>query len=157
LSDETDVLLGLIDQENARVIHYQEERTNTTNIIFVVAGAIVAVLSIDQKICGNNDAILSFILIPLGLLGIFLNIKYHERVYYHELLRGIYSDQLNRLLPDVSLRNAKQKVKTIYSKQSKFFRLFYKSTLWKTWVMVNLITVVFGIVLLFVSFTNVCK
>jgi hypothetical protein len=38
MSVETDVLTGLIDQENARVIHYQEERTNTTNIIFAIAG-----------------------------------------------------------------------------------------------------------------------
>lgn len=156
MSDETDALIGLIDQENARVIHYQEERTSTTNIVFAVAGAIIAVISIDQKICGSTDAILCFILIPLGLLGIFLNIKYHERIYYHELLRGIYSNQLSMLLPEVAIRKANQKVKTIFSKESRFFRFVYKSTLWETWVIVNSITVVFGIIVLVASLRNSC-
>ncbi len=156
MSVETDTLLGLIDQENARVIHYQEERTTTTNIIFVVVGIIIAIIGIDQNICGNADTILSLILIPLGLLGAFLNYKYHERIYYHELLHDNYSEHLNKLLPKAAIGKAKRKAKETFAKETRLFKFITKSTLWAPWVMVNFITVAFGIIVLVISIEKAC-
>lgn len=159
MSEATDVLLGLIEQENARVIHYQEERANTTNIIFVLAGAMIALISFDGRIGGPIDIFLASLLFLLGLLGMLLNAKYHERIYYHESRgKGFYT-KLDQIMPDASIGKILKRVSDRFDgkilldddqeqKESGLTIFLHKRNLWRTWISVNAITSIVGVILL---------
>jgi uncharacterized membrane protein YbhN (UPF0104 family) len=165
MSTDTEILLGLIAEANARVIHYQEERTNTTNIIFVIATALIGIILSDGSI-ENFDWILAILIILSGTLGALLTAKYHERIYFHGIIFDKYVELLDKETPALAIakviseakdtiRGPKDKNTTgnAKGKRRKFTlnRFLYYTTLWKAWVVVNALVILIGIVILMIA------
>lgn len=154
MSDDAEALLRLIERDNDRVLHYQDQRTNTTNVIFVVAGAIAGAIAIDNKVCGPYDLILAGILAAAGILGVWLNTKYHERINYHEVRYEALISRLNEILPNATIGKIIENSDRKAQEHSRVRRFFSKRTLWRAWVLANLIAVVLGVALAFVASRN---
>jgi hypothetical protein len=145
-----EILLSLLEQENARVIHYQEERANSTSITFVFASAIIGIILLDGHINTLFDKGLATLLISLGLIGFLLTLKYHERIYRHELRYGFLLNELDGVmqssLTDRAENHIKEKMKKTWEVKWKI-----KIYLWPLWLISHTLIILVGITIFLIA------
>jgi hypothetical protein len=98
MADRIDVLLAMFKQYLGQALHHQKQRSTTANILLILAGAAIGLITFDRELGGKTDVIAAFFLIGVGCFGCFWSVKQHERyAFYLERAQG-YRNKL-----DVSL------------------------------------------------------
>lgn len=125
-----DVLLELYKQNDARAIHHQEQRSTVANLLLVLAGGLIALITVDQKI-EHADLAPAGLLLLVGLFGAFWSAKQHERFAFYnnraeehwkEITRRLGYARLERLLKVAALKTKKE------------YPLLYRLRVWSLWV-----------------------
>jgi hypothetical protein len=94
--DEKDAVFGMFKHYMDHGLHHQQQRSTIANIVLVLSGAIVGLVTFDQEICGPD---VIAVLVGLGLFGVAWSAKQHERyAFYLQRGRG-YRDALATAFP----------------------------------------------------------
>lgn len=115
--DIKDMLWGLYQEHYAHIRHYESQRSTVTNLLIIIAAALLAFITYDKAIT-RADIPLACMLFITGLFGAAFSIKYHERtsLHYQRVLK--YRDKLDKLFEPpfiIALKEeADQQLKAIY-------------------------------------------
>ena len=143
MEQEREILWSMyqLNMEHSR--HHQDQRVGATNIVLVVAAGILSLIALDQQLEGT-DRYLAYALIVLGVYGILLAAKQHERVaFYRERARG-YRTRLDELLPEARL----VQIQKAADKKTAFkYDWQYKMRLWHLWLMLDAMIIGMGVLL----------
>ena len=101
MTDEKGILLTMFKHYMDQGLHHQNQRSTTANIILVLSGALIGLITIDRTF-NDTDLVAAIFIIGLGLFGALWSAKQHERyAFYLERARG-YRDKLNSILSSIS-------------------------------------------------------
>ncbi|HEY9748366.1 MAG TPA: hypothetical protein V6C63_06800 [Allocoleopsis sp.] len=128
MADSTDVLLKLCEQRWAEVKQAEDQRSALSNIILLIASAIVGIFT--QKGLDSNNLPLSLLLIFLGIYGAIGSRKYRERIHYSLSILKLYRDRLNELYPDAQIEERRIQAKEFHEKRHPFMTKIYPNQLW---------------------------
>ena len=128
MADTSDVLLKLNEQKWAEVKQSEDQRAVLTNVILLIASAIVGVFT--QKGLDRNGLPLSILLIYLGIYGIIVARKYRERIHYALSIIKLYRDRLNELHPDAEIEERRLKAKELHDKLHPLIIKINPNNLW---------------------------
>lgn len=147
--DTKEILVELIKSNLDEIRHTENHRANITNIILIIVGGVLALLSNDKL--DNQTLYVSVFLIFLGLFGVFVTRKLYERQKWY---MGRVSDLYGR----IDLLDKELKIQELYhnhelrhKRENKFYSKVRMNTLWTA---VFLFVVVLGVILLIVSIKN---
>jgi len=76
--DEKDVLLAFNREHYARLQHYETQRTAASNLLVIIAAAILAFVTFDKALT-IADLPLTILLLFIGMFGAAFCVKYYER------------------------------------------------------------------------------
>ncbi|MEH2171204.1 MAG: hypothetical protein V7K41_32020 [Nostoc sp.] len=130
MADSTDVLLKLSEQRWAEVKQAEDQRSALSNIILLIASAIVGIFT--QKGLDRNNLPLSLLLIFLGIYGAIGSRKYRERIHYSLSILKLYRNRLNELHPDAQIEERRIQAKEFHEKLHPLMTKFYPNHLWVT-------------------------
>ncbi|MBD2104681.1 hypothetical protein [Leptolyngbya sp. FACHB-261] len=128
MADSTDVLLKLCEQRWAEVKQAEDQRSALSNIILLIASAIVGVFT--QKGLDRNNLPLSLLLIFLGIYGAIGSRKYRERIHYSLSILKLYRDKLDELYPDAQIEKLRIQAKDFHEKRHPLMTKIYPHQLW---------------------------
>jgi hypothetical protein len=150
--DEKDALFGMFKQYMEQGLHHQQQRSTIANIVLVLSGAIVGLVTFDEEICGP-DVIAGIFLVGLGLFGAAWSAKQHERyAYYLRRARG-YRDALAAALPlDMASIN-----KTADETTAKRYRILHRLRLWYFWTFLYVLVVAVGVLIIVYASRTLCE
>src|SRR5438128_7077133 len=103
--DQREVLVGLLKEHYNHVSHYETQRSTVSNLIVIVAAAILAFVTHDNALTGS-DLPLAFLLLLVGVFGIAFAAKYYERTKANADRYYKYRDKLDELFFDSKVLNA---------------------------------------------------
>jgi TctA family transporter len=104
--DAKNVLLAFLKEYYARLQHYETQRSAVSNLLVIIAAAILAFVTYDKALT-LADLLLTILLFVVGLFGAAFVAKYYERsARYFERIKSIRTklDELlfqSRLLNDL--------------------------------------------------------
>jgi hypothetical protein len=75
--------------------HQESQRSTATNLVLVVAAAILSIITISKSI-DMTDLPLTIFLVVLGVFGAILSMKHYERFARHQTLAGAYRVALDK-------------------------------------------------------------
>jgi len=102
MSDTTEILIHMMEQQLSQAKQSEDQRSNITNFIILIAVAIQGVLS--QTGFTRQSLPLTITLIVVGIFGVIATAKLYERFRYHyEVMRQIRK-KLEELHPDATIR-----------------------------------------------------
>ena len=102
MTETTEILIHVMEQQLSQAKQSEDQRSNITNIIVLIAAAIQGVLT--QTGFTKNALPLSITLIIIGLFGIVATSKLYERFRYHyEVMRQI-REKIEALNPDTTIK-----------------------------------------------------
>jgi hypothetical protein len=128
MADSTDVLLKLCEQRWAEVKQAEDQRSALSNIILLIASAIVGIFT--QQGLDRNNLPLSLLLIFLGVYGAIGVRKYRERIHYSLSIIKLYRDKLDKLYPDAQIEALRIQAKEFHEKRHPFMTKIYPNQLW---------------------------
>ena len=149
--DENDALFGMFKQYMEQGLHHQQQRSMIANIVLVLTGAMVGLVTFDNEICGP-DVITGIFLVGLGLFGAAWSAKQHERyAYYLRRGRG-YRDALAAALAiDMASIN-----KTADQATAKKHRVLHRMRLWYFWTFLYVLVVAVGVLIVVYASQTPC-
>jgi hypothetical protein len=102
VSETTEILTNVMEQQFSQARQSEDQRSNLTGIIVLIAAAIQGGLS--QAGLTRNSLLLTITLIIIGVFGMIATMKLYERFRYHyEVVRQIRK-KLEELHPDSTIR-----------------------------------------------------
>lgn len=102
MTETTEILIHVMEQQFSQAKQSEDQRANITNIIVLIAAAIQGVLT--QTGFTKNTLPLTITLIIIGIFGVVATAKLYERFSYHyEVMRQI-RQKLETLNPDTTIR-----------------------------------------------------
>lgn len=128
MADSTDVLLKLYEQRWAEVKQAEDQRSALSNIILLIASAIVGIFT--QKGLDRNNLPLSLLLIFLGIYGAIVSRKYRERIHYSLSILKLYRNRLNELHPDAQIEERRIQAKEFHQKRHPLMIKLHPNYLW---------------------------
>ena len=102
MTETTEILLHMMEQQLLQAKQSEDQRSNLTNIIFLIAATIQGVLT--QTGCAKNALPLTITLIIIGVFGVVATAKLYERFRYHYEVMRQMRKQLETLHPDTAIR-----------------------------------------------------
>jgi hypothetical protein len=102
MSETTDILTSIMEQQFSQAKQSEDQRANMTNIIVLIAAAIQGGLT--QTGFTKNSLPLTITLIIIGIFGVIASAKLYERFRYHyDVVRQI-RQRLEELYPDTTIK-----------------------------------------------------
>jgi hypothetical protein len=102
MTETTEILIRVMEQQLLQAKQSEDQRSNITSIIVLIAAAIQGVLT--QTGFTKNSLPLTITLIVIGIFGVVATAKLYERFRYHyEVMRQIRK-KLEELNPDATIR-----------------------------------------------------
>lgn len=141
MSETTDILINVADQEFAQAKQSEDQRANITGLLVVVASAIQGGLT--QTGLTKNALPLTIMLIVLGAFGMVASIKLYERAKRHIRLKFFVRNRLEELYPDTQLQALLDLTR---KEQQAKFPIVRGIKLWSLWVLLNGIISILGII-----------
>lgn len=92
-----DVLWKLYVEHFTQIRHYDTQRSAVTNLLAVVAAALLTFVTYDKSI-NREDAYLTSLIALLGLFGAAFSLKYHERVSFRASIAEEGFQELSKLI-----------------------------------------------------------
>lgn len=92
MEDRIDLLWRFYDEENALMMHEEEQRSTATNILVAIAGAILAILGWNKSTAslGTSDLPLTIFLMLIGILGVIFALEFYYSRDWHDNLKLMY-------------------------------------------------------------------
>ncbi len=87
--------------------HQETLRSSMTTLLVTLSGAIVAFITFDKELSAT-DLPAAFLLLFLGVFGIFFSAKHYERFNFHIARVRAYRGELERSFPDVSWKQLRE-------------------------------------------------
>jgi hypothetical protein len=98
---EVDVLLKLYEEQWTQVRHLENQRATVTNLIVVIASAILGFIV--QQGLSVEIIPVSLLLIVLGIYGALTSEKYYERIQLCIKRSTVFRDQVDKTYPKMNL------------------------------------------------------
>jgi hypothetical protein len=148
--DETEILLKYCEEHWAQARQSEDQRAVFSNIILLIASAILGILSGKQL---HSDVLpLSILLIVLGVFGALTSEKLYERFSYESSRAKIYGDRIFELCPDEKLDITKRLGLSDHKKKNSFLYGIHLHYLWLALhVSVSLAGIILTLIILFSS------
>lgn len=137
-----DILLGFYAQQNAGLKHHETQRATITNLVVVVAGAIIGL----QQYLSNSlvQHLLAAFVVALGAFGALLSAKHYQLSTRHGSLARAYREKIEAMNDICAIEHDKISAE-IAKRLPKLSRL----ELWRLWVVFHLFIASLGVVLFF--------
>jgi hypothetical protein len=142
MTDDTDVLLQLYQEDWAQARQSEEQRATLTNIILIIASAALGIVA--QNNLTSEMLSLTIPLILLGLYGMVASEKLYERHQFHVERARAYRKRIAELHPNLQFDEAKAKAKVLHQKK---FPVLHKVRLHYIWTTLHFAIAVLGVVL----------
>ncbi len=138
-----DILWKYYEEELKQAINHEASRSSITNLILIITGVIISIITYDNNI-NNNDFPLTIFLIIIGLFGVVFNAKYYERFNFHYSRAREYRKLLESQYLDIDFNEAR-----IFSVTSnkKRFKIITRIRLNWLWLTLNCLISIFGLTL----------
>ena len=141
MDKQIDVLLQTIDRYWNQAIQIEIQRTNFTNFMLLLVGAVQGYIV--QRQFDKFSMILSIVIIILGIFGLIVTSKYYERFREQTSKVGRLMEKINEIEPNINLDELELKANL---KHSKNFPILIKIRLNKLWQFLYIFLTVLGIV-----------
>ncbi|MDQ3009344.1 MAG: hypothetical protein M3X11_01370 [Acidobacteriota bacterium] len=142
MADATDVLLKFCEQQWTEAKQSEDQRATFTNIILLIASAVVGVIA--QKGMSKGMLPISILLILLGIFGAVVSRKLYERHQFHiARLRG-WRGRVMELHPDAQLDDLK---KLAVEMHDKAFPVMSSVRLNHLWIILHATVAMAGVIL----------
>jgi uncharacterized membrane protein YeaQ/YmgE (transglycosylase-associated protein family) len=142
MADTTDVLLKFCEQQWTEAKQSEDQRATFTNIILLIASAVVGVIA--QKGVSKGMLPLSILLIVLGLFGAMVPRKLYERHQFHIHRLQNWRKRITELHPDSFLEELKNEAVATHKKE---FPISSRLRLNYLWVILHLLIAFAGSIL----------
>jgi len=147
MADETDVLLSFCEEEWIQARQIENQRAAITNIVLVVASAILGLLSQKGLVIAMLPA--TAFLFVLGVYGALTSQKYYERHAFHIERARAWRNRIEELLPGSQINSVREAANKRHSKKFKRLERIHLHTLWLfLHVAVALLGIVLSVVIL---------
>jgi hypothetical protein len=152
MSDRVEALLRMYDEHAKQARQHEDQRERMTNLILIVAGALITFISYNGL--KADSLIASIALIILGAYGYLFSLKHYERNRYHTTIMKAFRDGIDQELGSPSsiiarLRNSgaekHKENEAVYDKHMK--ERLRNIRLFRLWAGLPLLVAVFGLVL----------
>ncbi len=141
MSETTDILINAADREFGQAKQSEDQRSNLTGLIVVVASAIQGGLT--QTGLNKSALPLTIMLIVLGIFGIIASIKLYERFRRHVRYGFFIRKRLEELHPDTQLSAM---LEITRKEQQAEFPVLRGIRLYLIWLMLHGMIMVLGII-----------
>ena len=141
MSETTDILINAADREFGQAKQSEDQRSNLTGLIVVVASAIQGGLT--QTGLNKSALPLTIMLIVLGIFGIVASIKLYERFRRHVRYGFLIRKRLEELHPDTQLSAM---LEITRKEQQAEFPVLRGIRLYLIWLMLHGMIMVLGII-----------
>lgn len=141
MSETTDILINAADREFGQAKQSEDQRSNITGLIVVIATAIQGGLT--QTGLNKNALPLTIMLIVLGAFGMLVSLKLYERFRRHIRYAFLIRKRLEELHPDTQLSTL---LETTRKEQQAEFSILRSIRLYILWMALHGIILVLGIV-----------
>lgn len=138
-----DILWKYFQGELNQALNHEASRSSITNLVLIITGVIITIITYDQQI-NKSDLALSIFLMLIGLFGIVSNAKYYERFHFHYSRAKGYRKLLEEQFPNVDF--SALRVNSDLESAKKFKRISKVRLNW-LWMILNLLISIFGLVL----------
>lgn len=148
MKEKTELLWRFYQEHCAWERHHETQRSSATNLVLVVAAAVLSLVTINKSI-DLSDLPLTIFLIVLGLFGSILSLKHYERFKRHQTLAETYRKALDEDIPEAQILSLRSKAENRHTDD---YRATYCSWIhrWRLhwlWIGLHLAVAVTGIVL----------
>ncbi len=140
MSETTDILINAADREFGQAKQSEDQRSNITGLIIVVASAIQGGLT--QTGLNTKALPLTIMLIVLGIFGMLASIKLYERFRRHVRLGFMIRKKLEELHPDTQLSML---LETTRKEQQEEFPVLRSIRLYMIWMTLHCMIMILGI------------
>ncbi len=147
MKNESDFIWGMFKEHSDFARHHEVQRSMLSNIIIILSGGLFALITYD-RIISEDDIILSFFILIIGLYGAVFSSKQYERTVFHMNRARIYRLMLEELYP--GLKIDKHRVMANSEHISKF-DLTSRIPLNKLWIGLNLTITLAGLIIIIMA------
>jgi hypothetical protein len=130
MTDETEILLKMHEEQWTQARHSEEQRATVTNLVITLASAGIAFIA--QTGLNPTKLPITVLLIILGLYGAFTSEKLSERSRYHIIRARLLRKRLDELHPDARIEQLKEEAETYHKNRDAFLYGFKLHCLWLT-------------------------
>jgi hypothetical protein len=103
--EKEEYLWRMVNEHMTQARHQETLRSSMTTLLVTLSVATVGFVTFDKEL-SLTDLAPSFLLLFLGIFGIFFSAKHYERFNFHIARVRSYRDALEGCFPDVHLRDA---------------------------------------------------
>lgn len=147
--DAKDVLWKFYQEYYAQMRHYEMQRSTVTNLLLLVAAAILAFITYDKAL-SRSDLPLTGLLVIIGLFGAAFSLKHYERSSFHIERARKFRDKLDELLFESTLiTHLKREADALHKKNHPILSRNYRGW-WRVhrlWVVLHLLIAALGLLL----------
>ena len=130
MTEDSDLLIKLHEEEWSLIRHYEEQRATITNIVLVIAS--VAVGLIVQKGVTMDSLPVAILLAALGIYGAVSVTKLYERTQYANAVEGHFAARLDELHPNAKIRQLKAEAQAAHKARFPRMSRLHMNHLWLT-------------------------
>tara|TARA_R110002072_G_scaffold287464_4_gene453135 strand:- start:8981 stop:9433 length:453 start_codon:yes stop_codon:yes gene_type:complete len=141
MESERDILWKYYEFELSQAINHESSRVSITNMILIITGVIITIITYDENL-STNDLPLSLFLIVVGIFGVVFNAKSYERFNFHNTRAGGYRNLLEERYPNIDFLKAREL--SDRENKEKFFFINKLRLNW-LWLILNGLISLFGL------------
>lgn len=101
-----DILQATFKHYFDMAMDHHTKAATTSNILLIVVGAIIGLVSLDNQIAGCVDFVGGLAVFVIGLFGAAWAWKQHERYHYWQHIAYAYQNELTKIVPGLKTREA---------------------------------------------------
>jgi uncharacterized membrane protein YiaA len=124
--------------------HHTKAAT-TSNFLLIIVGAVIGLISLDDKISGVMDFISGLAVFVIGLFGALWTWKQHERYYFWQHIAYEYQKKLKEIVP--GLKTGEEHYQIARAVATKRYGTLFTKNIHERWLWVSLhgIVTIFGL------------
>lgn len=150
MNDRIDLLWRFYDQENVLLMNEESQRSTATNLILVMATAVLGILGWNKSLT-MSQLPLAIFLVFIGVLGVLFALKYrHSRAWHEnvklEYLRAITSAQ------DTSGADVGDLRDNAAAEIDKKYYIMAKIPKWLLWTIPSFLVAGIGLILIWIIY-----
>lgn len=144
MTNDTDFLLKIYEEERTQARHTEEQRATITNFVILISAAIIGFFA--TKGVDKNSLMLAVLLVFLGVYGAIFCSKLYERWFFHIRRSREIREHIVDLHHDTEIREL---LDSAVKKHKEEYPLLYKIRLHNLWVLFNIMITVIGFVYIY--------
>ena len=146
---DIEILLKFCEEHYTWCRHTEEQRSTMTNLIISITGALLAFVAFLGFTI--NALPIAIFLVILGIYGVIMILKFHERFRLHLELAGQWANRIDELCPNAELNLRSKKA---YKKHGKKYNKLKKIKLYRFWVFIHVLISLMGVGLIIIILLN---